>query len=281
MQNTKYFAAADLSEALGLLADHREQATVLAGGTDLGLKFHNRELQPGALVFIGQLQLDYIKNQDGTLVIGATTTIDDIAKSSLVLEKAPVLAEAASRVADPSIRNAATIGGNLANASPSADTATPLLALDAELVLASQRGERVVPLAKFFTGPHETVREADELLKEVQIPPVKGRTAFIKLGRRKAATISVANVAVRMVKDGPRCEDVRIAAGAVAPTPLRCLEAEEVLKGKDLTEALVSEAAAKVSETCNPIDDERATRWYRRRVIKVLTERALKQAAGL
>lgn len=281
MQKTEYFAAADLSQALGLLADHREQAVVLAGGTDLGLKFHNRELRPGALVYIGQLGLDYIKNPNGKLVIGAATTISDIATNSLIQEKAPALAQAASRLGDPSIRNAATIGGNLMNASPSADTATPLLALDAELVLTSQRGARTVPLAEFFKGPHETVREPDELLTEIHVPFVAGQTAFVKLGRRKAATISVANAAVRVVKNGAKCEDVRIAAGAVAPTPLRCVKAEGLLRGKELTAGLVSQAAARVVEEVNPIDDERASAWYRRRVIKVLVERALKAAAGL
>jgi carbon-monoxide dehydrogenase medium subunit len=281
MQNAEFFAATDLQEALSLLADRREQAVILAGGTDLGLKFHNRELQPGALVYIGQLGLDYIKEEDGKLVMGAAATIEDIATSSLVLSRAPIVAQAAREHSSPPIRNAATIGGNLANASPAADMATPLLVLDAELVLVSQDGERVVPIAEFFTGPHETVRTPDELLTEVRIPAVDGQAAFIKLGRRKAHTLSVANAATRVVMDGARCADVRIAAGAVAPTPIRCVEAEDVIRGKDLTPELISESASQAVGECNPVDDERATAWYRRRVIKVLVERALKQASGV
>ncbi|MFQ5856148.1 MAG: FAD binding domain-containing protein, partial [Anaerolineae bacterium] len=258
-----------------------EQATILAGGTDLGLKFHNRELVPGALVYVGHLGLDYIKEEGDTLVIAAAATIEDIATSSLVGDKAPIVAQAAREHSSPPIRNAATIGGNVANASPAADMATPLLVLDAELVLASQGGERVVPVGEFFTGPHETVRAPDELMTEVRIPAVDGQAAFIKLGRRKAHTLSVANAAARVVMDDAKCVDVRIAAGAVGPTPIRCLKAEEMLRGEDLTAELIAEAASEAVGECDPVDDERATAWYRRRVIKVLIERALKQASGL
>ena len=138
----------------------------------------------------------------------------------------------------------ATIGGNLANASPAADLATPLLAMDAELLLMSDKGKRTVALKDFFTGPGKTVLRPGELIVEVSIPSLKGKTVFLKLGRRKAMTLSVVNVAVCLEMDGKKCKDARIAMGSVAPTPLRCTRAEGLLKGKGLDETLFAQCAA-------------------------------------
>lgn len=280
MPNAEYFATTELREALGLLAERGEQITVLAGGTDLAPKFNCRELRPDALLYIGKLGLNYITANNGGLAIGAATTLEDLATSRLVLERAPVLAQAAAEMGNPTIRNVATIGGNLVTASRAADMPPPLLALDAELILVSERGERVIPIGEFFKRAHKTVRLSDELLTEIRIPSVKGQTAFVRHGRRKVFSCCVASAAVRVVMDGSKCADARIVAGAMAPTPVRCLGAEGVLKGKKLTSALVTEAAAHAVEGCKPIDDERATAWYRRRVIGPLIERAINQARG-
>jgi CO/xanthine dehydrogenase FAD-binding subunit len=182
---------------------------------------------------------------------------------------------------NPAIRNVATIGGNLITASRAADLPPPLLALDAELVLVSERGERVVPIGEFFKRAHRTARLPDELLTEIRIPPPKGQAAFVRHGRRKIFSCCVASAAVRVVMDGDKCADARIVAGSMAPTPLRCTAAEGILKGKKLTPELAGEAAAQAVGECKPIDDERASAWYRRRVIKVLIERAINQASGL
>ena len=281
MPNAEYFATTELREALRLLAERGDQITVLAGGTDLAPKFNCRDLQPGALLYIGKLGLDYIIAKNGGLAIGAATTLEDIVTSRLVLEKAPVLAQAAVEMGNPAIRNVATIGGNLITASRAADMPPPLLSLDAQLVLVSERGERVIPIGEFFKRAHRTARLPDELLTEIRIPSLKGQTAFVRHGRRKVFSCCVASAAVRVVMDGGKCADARIVAGSMAPTPLRCLEAESILKGKKLTPELAGEAAAQAVGECKPIDDERASAWYRRRVIKVLIERAINQASGL
>ena len=281
MSNVGYFAPTEVGEALKLLAEYGEKANILAGGTDLVPKINYYELRPDNLIFIGGLGLDYIKEEDQKLVIGAGTTWTQIATSTSVLEKVGILAEAAQLGASVAIRNVGTIGGNLANASPAADLAAALLALDAELSLKSEKGDRVVAIKDFFTGPGETVRNPSELLTDISIPVPKGKTSFLKLGRRKALTLSVANTGVHLIMDGNRCEDARISLGAMAPTPLRCTKAEELIKGKAVDATLISECAAEAVNESSPIDDQRATAWYRKKAGKALVARALAKAAGI
>jgi carbon-monoxide dehydrogenase medium subunit len=281
MSNVGYFAPTEVGEALKLLAEYGEKANILAGGTDLVPKINYYELRPDNLIFIGGLGLDYIKEEDQKLVIGAGTTWTQIATSTSVLEKAGILAEAAQLGASVAIRNAGTIGGNLANASPAADLAAALLALDAELSLKSEKGDRVVAIKDFFTGPGETVRKPSELLTDISIPVPKGKTSFLKLGRRKALTLSVANTGVHLIMDGNKCEDARISLGAMAPTPLRCTRAEELIKGKAVDATVISECAAEAVNESSPIDDQRATAWYRKKAGKALVARALAKAAGI
>ena len=164
MKDAMYFAPAGIDEALALLAEHGRKATVLAGGTDLVPKVNYYESKPDILIYTGGIGSAYIKEENDKLVIGAGTTWTGLTSNSLVAEKAGLLAEAAKQGGCVATRNAGTIGGNLANASPAADLATPLLVLDAELLLKSADGERVVPINEFFTGPGETVLKPDELL---------------------------------------------------------------------------------------------------------------------
>ena len=280
MPNAEFFAPTELREALKLLAERGDAITVLAGGTDLVPQFNSRELRPQALLYIGKLGLNYITANNGGLAIGAATTLENLAGSRLVSERAPVLGQAAAEMGNPAIRNMATIGGNVAMASRAADMPPPLVAMDAELVLVSGRGERIVPVGEFFKRAHRTVRLPDELLTEIRIPSPKGQTAFVRLGRRKVFSCCIASAAVRVVMDGSKCADARIVAGSMAPTPIRCLRSEGLLKGKELTSDLVAESAAHALAECKPIDDERATAWYRRRVIPALIERAINQACG-
>jgi carbon-monoxide dehydrogenase medium subunit len=281
MNDVGYFAPADIGEALKLLADYGKKATVLAGGTDLVPAINYYELKPQNLIYTGNLGLDGIKEAKGKLIFGASATAASIAASDLVGKKAPILAEAASRSGSVATRTVATIGGNLANASPAADLACALMALDAEIVLASAKGNRTVPVSKFFKGPGETVRKPEELLQEVHVPVADGNTAFMKLGRRKALTISVANTAVYLKMDGKKCGEARIALGAMAPTILRCSKAEGMIKGKALDMAAVGECAAQAVGESAPIDDQRGTAWYRMRAGEALVKRALAQAAGI
>jgi len=280
MPNAEFFAPTELREALKLLAERGDAITVLAGGTDLVPQFNSRELRPQALLYIGKLGLNYITANNGGLAIGAATTLENLAGSRLVSERAPVLGQAAAEMGNPAIRNMATIGGNVAMASRAADMPPPLVAMDAELVLVSKRGERIVPVGEFFKRAHRTVRLPDELLTEIRIPSPKGQTAFVRLGRRKVFSCCIASAAVRVVMDGSKCADARIVAGSMASTPIRCLRSEGLLKGKELTSDLVAESAAHAVAECKPIDDERATAWYRRRVIPALIERAINQACG-
>ncbi|MBC7259732.1 MAG: xanthine dehydrogenase family protein subunit M [Chloroflexi bacterium] len=293
MKDVLYFAPTELTEALKFLAQYGEKATVLAGGTDLVPRMNYYELKPEVLVYIGNLGLDYIEQADGKLVIGAATPTAKIAASPLIAEKAAALAEAARLSASPAIRTAGTIGGNLANASPAADLATPLIALGATVVLVSATGEREVPVEDFFTGPGQTVLQPGELIKEVRVPVRKGKSVFLKLGRRKAMTLSVVNVAVYVeMEKGQKCVDARVALGAMAPVPLRCKKAEGVLQGcvlpmsalegaEFLDKARIEKAAELAIAESSPIDDQRATAWYRRKAGKVLVARALAAAAGI
>jgi carbon-monoxide dehydrogenase medium subunit len=281
MKEAMYFGETEISKAIKLLGQYRKKAVILAGGTDLVPQINYYKLKPEVLVYIGKLGLDYIREKNRKIVIGATTSMAKIAASKLVARKAAALAEAARQAGTSAIRTAATIGGNLANASPAADLATPLLAMDAELLLRSDKGKRTVALKDFFTGPGQTVLRPGELIVEISIPPIKGKTVFLKLGRRKAMTLSVVNVAVRLEMGGKKCKDARIAMGSVAPTPLRCLRAEELLKGKSPDEPLFAKCSAEAMAACNPVDDQRGTAWYRRQAGTALVARALARAAGL
>jgi len=281
MRQVSYFAPTDVGEAVKLLAEHRDKAAVLAGGTDLVPQLNYYEIKPGALVYIGELGLDYVKEEGGKLVIGAGTTVAHLLANSLVAEKFGVLAAAAHTHASPAIRTVATIGGNLGTASPAGDLIPSLMVMDAEVILASARGERAVPIKDFFTGPGETVRAADELIVEIQVPLLPGKAVFKKIGRRKAQTCSLVSAAARLEMDGKVCKAARIVLGSMAPTPIRCPKAEAMLKGKALDEALIAECAAQaVAESC-PITDQRATAWYRQKAGTALVSRALAEAAGV
>jgi len=280
MQDTLYFAPTGAEEALSLLSQYREKAVILAGGTDLVPKINYYETIPEVLVFLGNTGMDYIRESQGGLAIGAATTTADITGDPLVAKSAAILAEAAGHTGCEATRNSATIGGNLANASPAADLATPLLALDADVVIKSASGERVLPIKDFFVDRCETAIKPGELLAEIRIPPVAGKTVFLKLGRRQAMTLSVVNVAARLEMSGSKCTAARIAIGSMAPTPLRCAKAEAMLEGKDVNEKLITDCAAQAISETSPIDDQRASAWYRRQAGTALVKQALNRLAG-
>ena len=271
-----YFSPSSLGETFKMLRDYKGKLRLLAGGTDLLVKMKKGAVSPDVVVDLSKIsELSFIELAGGNLRIGGLTRLADIGESFLVREKAPALAEAIDVLASSQVRNRATIAGNLCNASPAADTAPPLLALDASVKLRSPDGERIVPLAEFFLGPEQTVAKPDEVLTEVIIPLQEGSSAFIKLGRRKAFTLSVTSVAAfTRVKDG-RFEEVRVALGAVSPTPMRARKVEEALKGKEVNEENIEKAAEAVKEECCPITDVRASAEYRTEMSYVLTKRVL------
>ena len=281
----EYLAALTVVEACSILSQYGKAARVIAGGTDLLVKMKERELAPQYLVGLkGIKDLDYIKyDEAGGLKIGALTSNDSVAGSAVIQKNFGLLSEAAAKIGTPQIRNMGTIGGNLGNAAPSADTAPPLIALGAKVKLVSSKGERTVPLEEFFTGPGENVLKTDELLAEIQVPkPAPGsRGVYLKLFPRGAVDIAAVGVAVLLIlsKDGA-CNDARIVLGAVAPTPVRAKGAEAVIKGKQGKGEVIQKAAETAAEESRPISDVRCSADYRREMVEVLTRRALAQCFG-
>ena len=275
----EYCKPTNVVEAIKLLEQYGEKSRAIAGGTDLLVE---KDPETKVLVDITGLGLDYIEPDSKGVRIGATTTFAEIASSS-VLDKSPynILAHASRQIGTPQIRNLATIGGNVCNAVPSADSATALLALDATLTITNSVGQRSLDIADFFQDVRKSVLKRNELVTEIQLPtfPARTATAFIKKGRVATADLAVVNVAVRVgVADDNICRDVRIALGAVAPTPLRAKKAEDILKGKKLQEELLRSVASQASEEIKPIDDVRSSAGYRVILSGVLVERALKEA---
>ena len=282
MGEGEFYQAKSLQEACDLLAQFGGKAKLLAGGTDLMVLMNRGLVTPGVLISIGDCGLNYIKEVDGKLVIGAATPHAEIVRSALVQAKAPLLAQVIQTIGSPAIQNVGTIGGNLANASPAADSAAALLALGASLVLASAKGERTVAVADFFKGPGETVLAAGEMIKEVIVPAQAADTkwAFRKIGKRRADVCPTISMAIAAQMDGKQCKAVRIAVGSAAPTPLLSKKASEMLAGKALDEGLVAQVAAAVAGETSPIDDVRATAWYRRRASEALAKQLLGQIVG-
>ena len=276
-----YHRPTELKEALKLVNKLKEGCRIFAGGTALvpAARQGKMSLSRGIhIVDISSIkELDYVVKDGDMIRIGAVTKLSKIAESAVVREHAPILADAASQMGSLQIRNQGTIGGNLCNASPAADTAPPLLALDTMTNLRGVDKQRAVPLTEFFTGPGETILESGEILAEIQIP-IMGPTAgacFIKLGRRNAFTLSVISVATLVkIKDGI-FDDVKVALGAVAPTPIRALKAERYLTGKKVNEQVIDEGAKITGSEVRPICDVRASAEYRKDMSYIITKRAL------
>jgi carbon-monoxide dehydrogenase medium subunit len=248
----------------------------VAGGTDLVVE---ADRSTRILIDITRAGLSYIRRKGQACVIGATTTMATIENSPAIRALAGgILALAAATCGSVQIRNMATLGGNLANGSPAADTATPLLALDAEVVLADARGARKIPLTEFYSG----LKKTKALILEVAIPaPPRGvRWSFQKLGRTEN-DISLVNAAAGLRLDSKgRVKWARVALGAVAPTPMRALFAEELLVGRKVDENALAVVCDEVARAVRPITDVRASAKYRREMCRVLVRRALEECAA-
>jgi carbon-monoxide dehydrogenase medium subunit len=284
MRGFDFLSPKSLTAALRAIDGKTSMCKLLAGGTDVIPTLRDGTLKPRLVVDIGGIKaLNYIREKQGWIRIGALTTMSDLLNSALVKKKGSLLWEAANIFGGPLVRNRATVGGNLADASPAADTAVPLLALGARVKLRSVKRQRTVPLNGFFTGYQKTVIEPGEILTEVAFPvPVRGRKqGYFKLGRRNAMAISIVSVAVLLQMKGKTCTDAAIALGAVAPTPLRVEKAEGILRGKKVDQALVKQCARLAVESVRPIDDIRASADYRRTLCEVLVYRMICQSLGL
>lgn len=245
------------------------------GGTDLLVKMKMRALEPSHIISLRKVrELDYIEFDDQGVRIGAGTRLRTIEKSEEIRERFPALWEAVRVIGSVQIRNMGTIGGNLCNASPAADTAPPLIVYGAEAVIVGPRGERRVRVEEFFKGPGKTVLEPDELLREVFIPYVDDAgSVFLRL-TRTSMDIAKISIAVAAWFRDAEITDCRIALGAVAPTPIRIPRAEEFLRGRRISMETLDQAGRIVSEDIKPITDARSTAWYRRAVARVLTRDA-------
>ncbi len=286
MRRFEYLDAHTLRQAVGMLQRYGEQARIVAGSTDFLVRWRAGFWHPDYVVNIqrvpGLSRVAY-SSRNG-LRLGALVTIQTLEQHPEVRQHYPALAAAAASFAGVQVRNLATVGGNICNASPSGDTLPALLAYGAECRLSGPEGHRQVALAQLFTGPGQTVLSHDEVLTEVTLPPPPPGTGslYIKHSPRGAMDIATVGVASAVTVDGRsgRCTGARIALGAVAPTPLRADAAEELLRGKQPDAELLQAAAELAMAQAAPIDDVRGTAGYRREMVGVLTRRTLERAAS-
>jgi CO/xanthine dehydrogenase FAD-binding subunit len=266
---TEFYAPVSVQDAVGLLEEKGRGACVLAGGTDVMVRVR-RGLVPSdvtALVSVHRVEgLRGVRQEDDELVVGAATTATDLIRDAMIARHAPILARVADRLASAQIRNLATIGGNLVNASPAGDLIIPLLLLDARLVLVSTGGKRTVPVEEFFTGPGESVLRPDELLVEARcaLPPGERVFRFEKAGTRPAMECSVVTVGVAYTPREGKLTDVRVAFGSSAPVPLRGRKTEAVLEGRPVDPERLQRAAQTARREVRPISDVRGSAEYRR-----------------
>ncbi len=272
---------ASIQETLQLL-DRMPKTTPIAGGTSLLVDLRSGRGSAHTMIDLSRVSdLQEITVTDTELCVGAMATISDLLNHLSVRDEAPLLHAACERFANPLIRNRATIGGNVAYASPAADTAPPLLAMEAYVELRSVRGKRLIPVDEFFLGVRKTARRKDELLTAIRIPrlPKALSTSYRKLGLRKADAISVVSVAAAAFPHRDGGIETRIALGAVSPIPQRARAAEHVLAQRGWTAEAFEAAAQGAAEACSPIDDLRGSASYRRRIVRVLVRRALTELA--
>jgi carbon-monoxide dehydrogenase medium subunit len=277
-----YHAPKTLSEAVALLSEHRDEAKVLSGGQSLLPLLKLRLGQPAHLVDIGRIPgLEYVEERDGTLCIGGRTREAALERSELIRGRYPILADTAAVIADPLVRNLATVGGNLAHGDPANDHPATMIALGARVVATGPKGAREIPVEELFTGLFSTVLAPDEILTEIRVPGPAPRTAgaYLKL-ERKVGDFATAASAVQLTL-GKGGDVVRVGIGLTnaGPTPVKAREAERYLLGKKLDDATVAEASQLAARAAHPTADRRGTVEYKREMARVLTARALRKAA--
>jgi len=283
----EYRKPGSLRETLRLLSSKGTDARILAGGTDLILQIKQGQISPSLLLDVKDVpelnKLEWTK--DGGLHIGAAVPLSKLLTSSIVTKRYGILAQACSVIGSMQIRNRGTVGGNICNATPSADSAPALLCLDAKAIVVSQKKTRKIDLDDFFVAPGKTSMAKGELLVEIEVPTPPARSAgcYMRHTTREEMDIAVTGVASFLVLS-PRSKkpkEVRIALGAVAPTPLRAYGAEALLIGKPITEKIIEEVAEKAAKEAKPISDIRASAEYRRELVKVLTRRTLRKSCEM
>ena len=285
MQPFDYIAPSSLEEALQALSEAAGVVKPLAGGTDLIAQMRERRAAPSLVLDVKGIpeanRLEYDPSEG--MRIGAAVSCADIARYAPTGAHYPAVAQACLLIGSVQIQNRGTIGGNVCNASPSADTIPPLLAYDAVAVAAGPEGTRRIPLEEFFKGPGKTALAPREILVEVALPPAPRHSGsrYLRFIPREEMDIAVAGVGSLLAVDPDTgvCSRARIALASVAPTPIRAREAEERLEGSPITDDAIREAGELASAACNPISDVRGSGAYRRELVKVLTRRTLSQCA--
>jgi len=266
---------------LRVLVERGSDTKLVAGGTDLLPQLKNGLLKPACVVDLsGVARLRRLEADGRGLRIGAAVTARTLEQDPAVRSDYRALAESAALIGSVQVRNLATVGGNLCNAAPSADMAPPLLALDAEAVIAGPRGERRVPLAAFFAGVRRTVLAPDELLLDVVVPAPGPRSggSYLRHTPRRELDIAVVGVAAQLTLSDGVCARARIALAAVAPVPLRAAAAEQALEGQPITAERIERAAALAVDAARPISDQRGSVEFRRHLVRVLARRTLTTA---
>jgi len=279
LKEFEYLKPDSIKKTISILSQYGERVQLLNGGTDLIVEMRDKIIQPEYLVDIKAIpQLNRItyNKQDG-LNIGATVTLNEISNSKVVQTHYPILVKACKTVGSYQVRNRATLVGNICNASPAADTAPPLLVLEAKVNITGPTGEKIVPINQFFTGVKKNILKKGEIVTSITIPPIKEKWVgvYLKQGRKKEVDLATVGVAVVCIRD-----EVRIALGAVAPVPVRAFKTEELLKGKTIDESLLEKAGRSALTEVSPISDIRSSQEYREEIIKVLVRRAILQAKG-
>ncbi len=277
------FIPQDLKE-LFEIKNKNPDALIIAGGTDLMAQFHNIKKFPENIISISHLKdLSFIKEQNSFIEIGALTTHNAITSSKIVNKYIPVLSYAASTIGAPAIRNMGTIGGNIANASPAADLPPPLLCLDASLILTSSTSSRELKLYEFYRGYKNTALKSDEIIFSIKIPIPSSEEYidFYKIGTRKAQSIAKLSLAGLIKKSKKGIETVRLAAGSVAPIPLRLFEVEKHLAQKMLTRSTISNSCDILIRYLKPITDVRSTEEYRKTALKNLLIKFLTKVSSI
>ena len=272
-----------VDEAVSLLAQHADEAKIIAGGTAIVLMLQNRLISPGYLISLGRIGgLDDIDYEPGAgLRIGSLATIRKAETSPSVREHLPALAETFGQVANVRVRNAATVGGNLAEADYASDPPAVLVGLRARVKVASQRGVREIPLTEFFKDFYETALAEDEILTEVVVPELSPgwRSAYLKYVSRSSEDRPCVGAAafVDLDEDG-LCRELRVVVSAVAETPREVADAEALARGESLTDELIGEVAERYAEAIDPLSDLRGSAWYREQMIRVFVRRAIRAA---
>lgn len=282
MIDLEYLAPKTLDQLFDALKGKGGQVKFVAGCTNVIPELRARAVSPKVLVNLqGMEGMSRITEEKDSISIGALATMADLAGSEIIKAWAPALASAAHQMGNPLIRNRATLGGNLADASPAADSAPPLLSLEAVIHTVRPGGEkRQIPVDRFFEGPHRTVLREEEIVTKVTVakPRDPARSAYIKLGLRNASAISVVSIAVLLEVEGEICRRARVALGSVAPKPIRAYGVEKALEGKRIDKAIEETGADLIRREISPISDIRASEEYRRWTASVLFQRAIQAA---